>query len=655
MTIYMPEWGAASGSELQLRRLFNELGADAVLRRPLAEEVGQPDYFIEWGQRWLAIAVCRASYADIGHGQLFDAGGTPAFMHFVQGLAAEQPDLPKVVVMWSCNEQETRALAAEPGCAGVILLSRAALFDGGATALLDLLRPIGTGAAQLKRRYFPESEIIAIPVGRRQFHRDNAASLTGMFLDREQEWASKLDLDVAPEQEGLTRDHAVRLLNGVAGSGKTLIALQRAILLATHNPAQRVLFLIINAPVVADLMERIHRAGRVLPANLELCTCAAWLNRQWRKLYGALPVLPRAPGEVLGMVRALRQGTAPVRLSDQQLIEEIDYLNDNVIDTEAAYLAAERVGRGFSLRGGERRLVWQLYQQLGEELGKRRLRLWSAIPSDICKADKRCALLAYEHILVDEAQFLSPAALQVVKSSLKPGASLFLCADPRQGFLRNRLSWKSVGLEVAGRTKKLHRSYRTTGALLRSASALLARAVDDDPEDYLAPDFSAMEEGVPPVRIEVASPQDAVDRVANEIAALAKQANFPLSTILVLYGEGVSKALLYRSLCQGLGEQRVWWLNKTENRKKPPGAHGEEHLRLASLDSATGLEATFVFLLGTDRLLRLALGTPGAERGAEAPARKLYMAVTRSRYRFSLFTSEPFEPGYFDGIFEQRP
>jgi hypothetical protein len=520
--------------------------------------------------------------------------------------------------------------------------------------LLDALRPLDANAAQLKRRYFPEAEISTVPVGRRQFHHDNAAALTGMFLDREQEWASKLDLDVAPGQEGLTRDHAVRLLNGVAGSGKTLIALQRAILLATNNPAQRVLFLIINAPVVADLAERLHRAGRVLPANLTMSTCAAWLNQQWAHVYGALPRLPRSPGEVLGLLRALRQHVAAVRLSDQQLIEEIDYLNDMVIDTEEAYLAAERVGRGFALRAAERRLVWQINQQLGEEICRRGMRLWSAIPSDICTSDKRSALRAYDHILVDEAQFLSPAALQVVKSSLKPGASLFMCADPRQGFLRNRLSWKSVGLEVAGRTKKLHRSYRTTSTLLRSASTLLARAVDDDPEDYLAPDFSAMEVGVPPVWIAVPSPQDAVDRVANEIAALAKQAHFPLSTILVLYGEGVSKALLYRRLCQSLGEQRVWWLNKAENRKRPPAGDGGEHLRLASLDSATGLEATFVFLLGTDRLLRLALGTAGAEQGAEAPARKLYMAMTRSRYRFSLFTSEPFEPGYFDGIFEQR-
>ena len=83
---------------------------------------------------------------------------------------------------------------------------------------------------------------------------------------------------------------------------------------------------------------------------------------------------------------------------------------------------------------------------------------------------------------LDEAQFMAPASLHVIKLALRPGGSMFLCADPRQGFLKNRLSWKRVGLAVAGRTKKLRRSYRTTRALLQAATRMLARQVDEDPE-----------------------------------------------------------------------------------------------------------------------------------------------------------------------------
>ena len=110
----------------------------------------------------------------------------------------------------------------------------------------------------------------------------------------------------------------------------------------------------------------------------------------------------------------------------------------------------------------------------------------------------------------------------MIKLSLAPGGHLFLCADPNQGFLRSRLSWKRAGLDVAGRTKKLRNAYRTTRAMLEAAHQVLSGATSDDPEEFLRPDYSHMEMGAPPVLLQVASAQDAVDRVANEITAATR-------------------------------------------------------------------------------------------------------------------------------------
>ncbi len=652
MTAFIPEWGPVSGAHLQLRRLFNELGDDAVVRTPLHPAPGQPDYFVECGEHWLALGLCRASYADIAADQLFEGEGRTAFLHYLNSVGSHGPaSLPRLVLMWSCSEHEVAQLESDARAAQVLLCARSTLLDGGGAALRALMRRIPGEVTALKRRYFPESEINTVSVGRRQYHRDNSAVLTGIFLDSEQEWASKLDLDVTPEAQALAGSCSVRMLNGVAGSGKTLIALQRAILLAQRHPTQRVLILILNTPVVADLAERIHRAGRSLPGNLEMMTFARWNNGQWRRVFGAWPKLP-ASGEVMALVRRLRQELPLEKLDERQLVEEIDFINDTLLASEAAYLEADRAGRGFALRESDRRAVWTLYCGVTDALRARGMRLWSSVSHDICLAPSREGLQMYEHILVDEAQFLSPASLQVIKLSLCPGASIFLCADPRQGFMRSRLSWKSVGLDVAGRTRKLRRSYRTTSALLRSATLLLAREVEEDPEDYLAPDFTGMEAGVPPILLEVAAPQDAVDRVVNEIAALARSPGFPLSSVLVLYGERTSKTMLYRQLCAALGPAHVWWLNQDEHRKMPPGGYGGEHLRLASIDTATGLEGTFVFLLGVEDLLAGAMSA--GERDAESKARKLYMAMTRSCYRLSVVVTEPFAPGHFAGIFEKR-
>ena len=98
------------------------------------------------------------------------------------------------------------------------------------------------------------------------------------------------------------------------------------------------------------------------------------------------------------------------------------------------------------------------------------------------------------------------------------------------------------------------------------------------------------------------TPQDAVDRTANEVSKLAGQPGFPLSTILVIHGDGEAQSMLCQRLCDGVGKERVW--RRNHDKKLPPGGIAGEHVRLVSLDTATGLEGTFVFLVGVDTLLQ---------------------------------------------------
>ncbi|QNA98347.1 hypothetical protein [Massilia sp. Se16.2.3] len=420
-------------------------------------------------------------------------------------------------------------------------------------------------------------------------------------------------------------------MNGVAGSGKTLIALSRALLLAEMRPHERILVLIHNTPIVADVRERLHRSRGGLPANLEIATYSAWVHRQWRRLYRAPLQMPGDPQHLPGLVRSLRVRWPELKLSEAQLIEEFDFLNELLVASEAEYMDTSRAGRGFSLRAKERAEVWQLFAAVTGALRADGLRMWSAVATEVCRAGSHAALERYAHILVDEAQFFAPSWFHTVKLALAPGGRLFLCADPNQGFMKSRLSWRNAGLDVSGRTKKLLRSYRTTQAILHTAGTLLARAVQADPEHYLEPDFTDMEEGAAPILLRVDSPQDAVDRAVNEIVSLAQTHGLPLSAFLVIYGGDTPKHLLYKRLCRALGVERIWWLNK--DKKQPPGGYGPDYLRLANLETATGLEGGAVFLLGMESLL-----AGGGE--SESDARKLYMAMTRASHRLVVLSTE---------------
>jgi hypothetical protein len=640
MALFIPEWTRASGRQLQQRRILHGLDDATVVRQPLCAQEDAPDLFLEHGERgWLALAVLDTPFDALDGRQLFASETRSAFDARLAAWRAALPEtMPLLLVLWACSEDEAAELARQVDAAGVRLLSRERFQERGAPGLAALQRPLPAAEEDaLRMRFFPESSIPLPGVARRRFRRSNGASL-GLFLDPQQEWASKLDLDLPDEQAHAATDLSVRLVNGVAGSGKTLIALSRALLLAEMHPRERVLILIHNTPIVADLRERLHRARGRLPANLDITTYSAWIHRQWRRLYRTPLSMPEDPAHLPALVAALRGRWPELKLREDQLIEEFDFLNEMLVTSEAEYMDTSRAGRGFSLRAKERRDVWQLFEAVTQALRDAGLRMWSAVAFEVCRAPGHGALERYEHILVDEAQFFAPSWFHTVKLALLPQGRLFLCADPNQGFMKSRLSWRNAGLDVAGRTKKLLRSYRTTQAILHTAGTLLARAVQGDPEHYLEPDFTGMEEGAAPILLRVGSPQDAVDRAVNEIVALIEQHGVPLSSFLVIYGSDTPKLLLYRRLCGALGANRVWWLNK--DKKQPPDGYGPDYLRLANLETATGLEGGAVFLLGMESLL-VAVEDSAAR---EADARKLYMAMTRASHRLVMLSTGEVPP-----------
>ena len=483
MAIYIPEWIRISGRRLHIKRALNSLDDTHVVRRPLRPGAGPADLFIAHATRgWLALARVEATYAQLAPAQLFESEARTRFLQRIaalQGLgAAPEPGgraPPALLLMWACNAAEVRSLTqALPPLAGLRLVSKDQFAEAGAQLVSESLAPLAQGVEQaLLGTYFPEAEIPEVCTTRRFFRRDNSAKLGRFFLDVDQEWAAKLDLEIPALQNLAARDFTVRLVNGVAGSGKTLIALHRALLLAELFPRQGLLVLVHNTPIVADLKDRLHRMRGTAPANLEVNTFFGWAAQQWRRSFRTRLQVPDNPRLVPHLVLQHRAQWHDLKPSNTQLAGEIDFINEALIADEAGYLAASRAGRGFALKPKERALVWALRQAVTAELREARLRMWSAVPRDIClNQNGHQRLRKYHHILIDEAQFFAPAWFEVAKLSMESGGQLFLCADPNQGFMKSRLSWKSAGLDVSGRTRKLRKSCSRVGWLPSLPAAL---------------------------------------------------------------------------------------------------------------------------------------------------------------------------------------
>ncbi|MBF4227350.1 ATP-dependent helicase, partial [Vibrio anguillarum] len=307
---------------------------------------------------------------------------------------------------------------------------------------------------------FPESAIHSQCTTRKSVSRvDNKASLQQFFLDYDQELATRFDmLEQADVSEESQDDFSVRLINGVAGSGKTLILINRAIAFCKKHPDKKALLVIHNKPVTSDIKHKFEEWLGGAPSNLKIETFHQFALNQQKKVANNWRLTPLFGDKDIEPLRSqilcdTNESYTQLKLTDGQIWSELEYINEYLIKDENEYLEYERQGRGFALQKSQRVHIWKLYEMVVQTMSSPKGYLPSLYIKDLALLEDTSVLEKFDHILVDEAQFFAPSWLQLVKMSLISNGAIFLCADPNQGFLKSRLSWKSVGFNVRGRTK----------------------------------------------------------------------------------------------------------------------------------------------------------------------------------------------------------
>ena len=326
-------------------------------------------------------------------------------------------------------------------------------------------------------------------------------------------------------------------------------------------------------------------------------------------------------------------------LSDAQIWSEIEYINENLIQDAAEYFAYERHGQGFALQKSQRVDIWQLYELTVSMLSSHKSYLPSLYIREVALTENTERLQKYDHVLVDEAQFFAPSWLQLVRQSLCERGSIFLCADPNQGFLKSRLSWKSVGFNVQGRTKKLSYSYRTTYEIMLAANILI-ESMDESSDDFVKPDLERMQRGLRPQVVYSLTTQDEQRRFVNELKLCITENRVPLSHIMVLCDASYSQWTLKSLLERQLGNSTVINCNDPNEPQSDLGGR----IRLMSINSCAGMEAGITLVLGVGRLMteakNLDLRDDERELAYKESIRRLYVAMTRAGQKLVLFSTE---------------
>ncbi|WP_158884562.1 UvrD-helicase domain-containing protein [Amycolatopsis anabasis] len=165
------------------------------------------------------------------------------------------------------------------------------------------------------------------------------------------------------------------------------------------------------------------------------------------------------------------------------------------------YLSAKRTGRGRRLGPRQKAQVWQAIWEFEQQLRDGDWWTHETVCVEAERLLEQRTEKPYQHIVVDEAQDLSPSQWRLLRAAVpRQPNDVFLAGDTHQRIYSHLVSLREVGIHVAGRSSRLTVNYRTTAEILSWSLGLLRGEPIDDMDgglDSIAGCRSEMH-GMPP-------------------------------------------------------------------------------------------------------------------------------------------------------------
>ena len=275
-------------------------------------------------------------------------------------------------------------------------------------------------------------------------------------------------------------------VSGSAGTGKTIVALHRAVFLARKHPDARVLLTTFSDTLANSLRTKLRRLISSEPRLGERLEVQA-INAIGCRLYESHCIADRgslnmASSEVIQ--RLLGEADAKVennKFSQLFLASEwTDVVDAWQLDTWDAYRDVRRLGRKTRLQEKQRAVLWSIFNRVRLQLAALELITYPGLFSQLSAKIAERKHPSFDYVIVDEAQDISVSQLRFLAAlgGQRPN-SLFFAGDLGQRIFQLPFSWQSLGVDIRGRSRTLHINYRTSHQIRMQADRLLGPEVSD--------------------------------------------------------------------------------------------------------------------------------------------------------------------------------
>ncbi len=269
---------------------------------------------------------------------------------------------------------------------------------------------------------------------------------------------------------------------GSAGTGKTIVALHRAVHLAEADPDSRVLLATFSEPLADALRQRLRLLIGNRPRLAERLDVQS-MGGLAQRLYGLnIGPLQRASEEYQRELLSRAGGEVPDHgFSDRFLWAEWSGVVDAwQLENWEEYRDVPRLGRRGRLAEARRKVLWTIFAKVRNELEREDLLTTAAMFGRLEVHFNQARRSPFDHYVIDEAQDISVAELRFLAalSEDRPNSLLF-AGDLGQRIFRAPFSWRKLGVDVRGRSRTLRVNYRTSHQIRRQADRLLPPKIAD--------------------------------------------------------------------------------------------------------------------------------------------------------------------------------
>lgn len=308
-----------------------------------------------------------------------------------------------------------------------------------------------------------------------------------------------------PEQrQWVERDYTgPARISGSAGTGKTIVALHRAAHLARANPEARVLLTTFSdtlADALHTKLKRLIGSEPRLAERIDVHSLDAIGLRLHKSHCGPVVLASReVVKELLGVASKAVGGH---KFSLHFLRTEWEQVVDAwQLETWESYRDVARLGRKTRLPEAQRTNLWSIFERVRAGLRERKLTTHAGLFTALAAALAKSKHLPFDFAVVDEAQDINVAHLRFFAAigADKPNA-LFFAGDLGQRIFQQPFSWRSLGVDIRGRSRTLRINYRTSHQIRQQADRLLGPEVADvDGNTENRSDTVSVFNGPPPV------------------------------------------------------------------------------------------------------------------------------------------------------------